>query len=68
MEVPAWCPGGRLRDQQAYGNLIDSHTYERANADPPLLRTSFAAVRVTVAEANTEVYVSVDALTTRSRV
>lgn len=32
-------------------------TYERANADSPL-RSSFAAVRVTMTEANAEVYVS----------
>jgi hypothetical protein len=38
-------------------------TYERANTDSPLLRSSFAALRVTVAEANTEVYVSEHALT-----
>ena len=37
---------------------MNSHNYERANTDSPLLRSSFAAVRVTVAEANTEVYVS----------
>jgi len=41
---------------------MDCHIYERANVDSPLLRSSFAAVRVTVAEANTEVCVSVDAL------
>jgi hypothetical protein len=35
--------------------------YERANTDSPLRRSSFAAVRVTVAEAKTEVYVSVNA-------
>jgi len=41
---------------------MGSHNHERANTDSPLPRSSFAAVRVTVAEANTEVYVSVDAL------
>jgi len=44
---------------------MDSHTYERANTDSPLLRSSFAAVRVTVAEANTEVYVSTEILATQ---
>ena len=43
---------------------MNSHNYERANADSPL-RSSFAAVSVTVAEANTEVYVSADVLAVR---
>jgi len=41
---------------------MGSHNHERANTDSPLLKSSLAAVRVTVAEAKTEVYVSVDAL------
>ena len=46
------------------GNPMDNHNYERANTDSPLLRSSFAAVRVTVTEANAEVCVSVGALAT----
>ena len=45
---------------------MNSRNYERANTDSPLLRSSFAAVRATVAEANAETYVSADALVTRS--
>ena len=45
---------------------IGGHDYERANTDSLLLRISFAAVSVIVAEARTEVYVSVDDLATRS--
>ena len=44
---------------------MNSRNYERANTDSPL-RSSFAAVRATVAEANAETYVSADALVTRS--
>jgi len=41
---------------------MDSHNHERANTESPLFTSSFAAVRVTVTEANAEVYVSIDAL------
>ena len=44
----------------AGNSSIGSHDYERANTDSPLFRTSLAAVRVTVAEANTDLYVSAE--------
>ena len=63
--VVTWRPAGE--GSVGWELSIDSHDYERANTDSPLLRTSLAAVRVTVAEANTEVYVSVDDVTNPSR-
>lgn len=61
----SWRPAGE--GSVGWELSIDSHDYERANAESPLLRISFAAVRVTVAEASTEVYVSVDDVTALSR-
>ena len=48
----------RLTEGQRHGNPANSHNYKRTNTDSPFLRNSFAAVRMTVAEANTEVCVS----------